>query len=145
MKIVICLSVVFSDKIIEVSKFLKHRGDEVDIPYISKKIEAGEVSLEQYNKDKEEVGDTKYRESASIDMIKRYYGLIGSCDAIVVLNYNKKSIENYIGGSVLMEMGFAYAMDKKIYLLNPIPKMSYFDEIIAMKPVIVNGDLSKIV
>lgn len=35
---------------------------------------------------------------------------------------------------------------KKIFLLNSIPiGMSYADEIEAMKPVILNGDLTKIV
>jgi hypothetical protein len=30
-------------------------------------------------------------------------------------------------------------------LLNPIPEMGYEDEIVAMKPVILNGDLDKII
>ncbi len=46
-------------------------------------------------------------------------------------------------------MGFAYGQGKKIYLYNPIPekseKMHYVDEIKEMKPIIINGDLSKIV
>jgi predicted RNA-binding protein with PUA domain len=41
-------------------------------------------------------------------------------------------------------MAFAYVLDKKIFLLNPIPKISYSDEIYAMKPIILNGDLTKI-
>jgi hypothetical protein len=33
---------------------------------------------------------------------------------------------------------------KKIFLLNPSPQMAYSDEIVAMKPIVINGDLSKI-
>jgi predicted RNA-binding protein with PUA domain len=44
----------------------------------------------------------------------------------------------------LIEMAFACALDKKIYLLNPIPEMNYSDEIFAMKPIVLSGDLSKI-
>lgn len=58
------------------------------------------------------------------------------------MNISKNGIENYIGGNTLMELGFAHVMNKKIYLLNPIPEMSYTDEIIAVQPAIINGDLS---
>lgn len=146
MKIVICSSVVFSDKIIEIEEVLKKQGHKVDIPFVTKMIKEKKISFEQYKKDKEKNGDIKYREAyqGQVDMIKRYYNLISESDAILVLNYTKNDIKNYIGGSVLMEMGFAYALDKKIFLLNPIPKMSYTDEIKDMKPVILNNNLSKI-
>lgn len=146
MKIVICASVVFSDKIIEITKELEKLGHSVDIPFMTKKIATGEVSLESYKLDKEKEGDTKYRREyeGQVDFIKRYYKLISECDAVLVLNYKKKDVDNYIGGSVLMEIGFAYAFDKKIYLLNEIPDMSYTDEIISTKPIIINGDLSRI-
>lgn len=146
MKIVICASVVFSDKIIEIEEVLKKQGHTVDIPFITKMIKEKQISFEQYKKDKEATGDIKYREAYQdqVDMIKRYYTLIGGSDAILVLNYTKNDVENYIGGSVLMEMGFAYVQDKKIYLLNPIPTMSYSDELKDTKPIILNGDLSKV-
>jgi hypothetical protein len=45
----------------------------------------------------------------------------------------------------LIELGFAYILKKKIYLLNPIPDIPYYkSEIEAVKPVILNGDLTKI-
>lgn len=146
MKIVICASVVFSDKIIEIEKVLQKQGHTVDIPFVTKMIKEKKISFGQYKKDKEKNGDIKYREAYQdqVDMIKRYYGLIAESDATLVLNYTKNDTENYIGGSVLMEMGFAYVLDKKIFLLNPIPEMSYTDEIKDTKPIILIGDLSKI-
>ncbi len=146
MKIVICASVVFSDKIISISNKLELNGHDVDIPYVAKQIKEGSLSLEKYISDKQKDGDIKYRQAhaSKVDMIKRYYYLIKNCDAILVLNYSKNDIKNYIGGSVLMEMGFAYALDKNIFLLNPIPNMGYSDELISMKPIIINGDIEKI-
>lgn len=146
MKIVICAGVVFSDKIIGVTKTLEDAGHVVDIPYVTRLIRDKKISLDQYIKDKKQNGDIKYRETYKdeADMIKRYFDLIKNSDAILVLNYSKNNIENYIGGSVLMEMGFAYVQDKKIYLLNKIPEIQYQDEIIAMKPIVIDGDLSKI-
>ena len=77
--------------------------------------------------------------------IKWYYDAIVNSDAILVLNFDKKRIKNYIGGNTLMEMGFAHVNNKKIFLLNPIPEtVSYIDEIKAMTDVILNGDLSLI-
>lgn len=41
-------------------------------------------------------------------------------------------------------MGFAFVLYKPLYLLNEIPNVSYRDEIEAMMPIVLNGDLSKI-
>ncbi len=62
----------------------------------------------------------------------------------LAVNIDKKGIKNYIGGNTFLEMGFAHVLDKKIFLLNEIPDISYKDEIKAMQPIILNGDLSKI-
>jgi hypothetical protein len=35
-------------------------------------------------------------------------------------------------------------LGKPIYLYNDIPDMSYTDEIVAMQPVVLSGDLLKI-
>lgn len=77
--------------------------------------------------------------------IKWYYNSIVNSDAVLVLNLNKNGKENYIGGNVLMEIGFAHVHGKKIYLYNPVPEYSsYIDEILAMYDEIINGDLTKI-
>lgn len=77
-------------------------------------------------------------------MIKRYFQLIKESDGILVCNFEKNGIKNYIGGNTFLEMGLAYVLDKKIFLLNPIPEVNYKDEILAMEPIILNGDLEKI-
>lgn len=77
--------------------------------------------------------------------IKWYHDCIKNSDAILVLNYDKNGVKNYIGGNTLMEMGFAHVNDKKIFLLNAVPEdVSYKDEIRAMTDVVLDGDLNKI-
>ncbi|PIT97186.1 hypothetical protein COT77_02865 [Candidatus Berkelbacteria bacterium CG10_big_fil_rev_8_21_14_0_10_41_12] len=145
MKIVIVGSAELADKIIFISEELKNLGYETEIPYTVSKIKDGKFTTEQFRKWKEEKGgDYFLRDKSRVDFIKRYYNLIKNSDAILVMNCNKNGIKNYIGGNALMELGFAYVLDKPIYLYNPIPKMSYTDEIKAVKPIIINGNLKKI-
>ena len=145
MKITICSSVDFTPKIIEVKNSLEKMGHVVNIPYFTTKILNGEMRFEDYLAAKEN-GDFNPRQEQPVDMIERYWEFIKTSDAILVLNLEKKGIKNYIGGSTLMEMGFAYGFGKKIYLYNPIPERSerihYVDEIMDMDPIVLNGDLS---
>ena len=74
-----------------------------------------------------------------------FFDKLKKCDALLVVNNSlKKGRENYISGSSFLEMGFAHALGKKIFLLQGIPELSYKDEIMAMKPIILNGNLNKI-
>ncbi len=149
MIITICSSVDFTPKIIEVKRELEKRGHKVNIPYFTNKILNKEISYDEYMKSKEkDGGDILLRNAQAIDMVKRYWELIKSSDAILVLNIRKKGIDNYIGGSTLMEMGFAYGHGRKIFLFNPVPerseRMHYMDEILDLKPVIIDRDLDRI-
>ncbi len=83
-------------------------------------------------------------EKIQLDVIRAYFEKIKENDAILVLNKTKNNIVNYIGGNSLIEIAFAHVLNKKIFLFNPVPKMSYSDEIEAMKPIVLNGDLNKI-
>lgn len=79
------------------------------------------------------------------DAIREHWGTIGKSDAVLVLNYEKHGIHGYIGGNSFLEMGFAYILRKPIFLLNPIPEMPYYKtEIIAMKPIAIDGDLARL-
>jgi hypothetical protein len=148
MKITICGSIIATPQIKEIKVKLEKYGHTVEIPYMSQKILSGQVSFDDFKTEKEKNGDSKYRklaENENVDLIKRYYHLIEDSDAIVVVNIDKNGQKNYIGGNSLLEMGFAYVLDKKIYLTNNIPEIGYKDEIVAMKPIILNNDLSKII
>ncbi|HPT08201.1 MAG TPA: hypothetical protein PLE28_00700 [bacterium] len=86
-----------------------------------------------------------YKAKKSQGYIKWYYDAIVNSDAILVLNFDKKGIKNYVGGNTLMEIGFAHVNNKKIFLLNEVPEdVSYFDEIKAMTDIVLDGNLEKI-
>jgi hypothetical protein len=77
--------------------------------------------------------------------LQEHYQAILESDAVLIVNLEKNGIKNYIGGNVLIEMGQAYVNHKKIYFLNGMPTgLSYMDEIEAMDPICLNGDLSLI-
>jgi hypothetical protein len=149
MIITLCSSVDFTPKLIEIKKYLESKGHKVYIPYFTQKILDGKISYEEFMHSKSLGGDISFREAESIDFFERYWNFIKQSDAILVVNLHKKGIDGYIGGNTLMEMGFAYGFKKKIFLFNPIPKRSerihYVDEIIDLKPIIIDGELDKIV
>ncbi|MCX6809748.1 MAG: hypothetical protein NTZ65_03320 [Candidatus Berkelbacteria bacterium] len=145
MKIVIVGSVELADKLIAASDELEKMGYKTDLSHTVNRIKNGEFTVEQFRKWKQEKGgDFSFRKESKVDYIKRYYNLISESDGILVMNCDKKGIKNYIGGNALMELGFAYVLDKPIYLFHDIPEMSYSDEIKSVKPIIINEDLSKI-
>jgi len=143
MKIAIVASIQFSPEMLKTKKELESLGHRVFVPYSTEKMATGVLRFEDYMKEKELHGDLKFRNEGP-DLIKDHYEKIIVSDSILVLNYSKKGINNYVGGNTLMEMGFAYVNDKKIFLLNDVPDMPYTDEIKAMRPIVLNGKLSAI-
>ncbi len=141
MKIVICGSSIFKEKMLEYRDLLKKLGHE---PIVHPDYE------DFINGRKQEVwsqvtSGEHYKAKRSQGYIKWYYNEIVHGDGILVLNYDKKGIVNYIGGNTLMEIAFAYVHDKKIFLLNKIPEdVPYVDEIKAMVENVIDNDLSKI-
>lgn len=141
MKIVICGSSTFKEKMLEYRDKLMALGHEAIVHPDYEAFIRGE---------KQEIwsqvsGGEHYLAKKQQGYIKWYYAAIVSSDAILVLNFDKKGIKNYIGGNTLMEIGFAYVNDKRIFLLNSIPEeISYVDEIKAMSDTILNDDLNKI-
>jgi len=142
MKIVICASISFTNKIKEVAEQLSEKGYDVEIPLTSQRIINGELTLEEFYKEQKN-GDGALRKIQD-GVIKRYYEIIKNSDAVLVINMDKNGIENYIGGNTLIEMAFAHVLDKKVFLLNPIPEISYKDEIMAMRPIVLDGNLAKV-
>lgn len=139
MKITICGSSAFKKEMVEYKNKLEQIGHEAIIHPFYEKLAAGEMPelMQRIGKEHSEV-------KKQYNFIKWYYNSIVKSDAILVLNFKKKGIENYIGGNTLMEMGFAHVHDKKVFLLNPVPEIGYKDEILATLTKILNHDLSQI-
>ncbi len=76
---------------------------------------------------------------------KIFWGSMVDREAILVLNFDRHGIINYIGGNTLIDMSFAHFLNQKIFLWNPIPDISYYKkEIESFRPIVINGDISKI-
>lgn len=140
MKISIVGSLDFAQEMKEIAEKLLGLGFEVDLPPTAKMILENKISSEQIKIEKE-AGVFSQRVVES-DAIRRYWNIIQNSDAVLVVNFDKKGIKGYIGGNSFLEMGFAHVLNKKIYLLNQIPVMGYKDEIEAMQPIVLNGDLN---
>lgn len=77
--------------------------------------------------------------------LRVHYKHILESDAVLIVNEPKNGIDNYIGGNVLIEMGQAYVNDKKIFFLHGMPTdLPYLDEILAMDPICLEGNVDKI-
>ena len=137
MKIAICASMVFAEKMVQVKRQLEEIGHTV---FISQFAE-GYLGKAEQEKEKLAVHDKNEN-----DAIRKFWEIIKKSDAILVLNYDRKGIKNYIGGNTLMEIGFAHVLNKKIFLMNPIPNIEYYrSEIEAVSPVILGQALKKII
>jgi len=95
-------------------------------------------------KSDEEKEEIKIHQKNNCDAIREFWRAMQGADAVLVINLDKHGIKNYVGGNTFLEMGFAHVLNQKVFLLNNIPDMIYTSEIVAMKPVIINGDLSRI-
>jgi len=136
MKIVVCGSMSSAAKMIEVKKSLKSLSHKVVLPSNTEDYASKKIILEGS-------GESPERK-IKFDLTREYYNEINNAEAVLIVNIDKNEVKNYIGGSAFMELSFGHVLNKKLFLLNPIPSMIYTDEIIALQPTILNGDLSKI-
>jgi len=146
MKITICGSIAFQDEVLSVKEKLEKLGHEVKVWPL--KLEDGKGQLisakEYYKIRKIAADDEKWVWDRKAEVVLEHFNKIAWSDAILVANYDKNNVNGYIGGNTLMEMGLAFFLKKKIYLLNEIPELPYKEEILGVKPIILGGDLSKI-
>ncbi len=135
MKICICCSLTFTDEVLELTKKLEKLGHEVLLP---NSVITGAIHNPDFD-------PAAAKHANGADAIRAHFDKIKKSDAILVCNYTKKGIENYIGANTFLEMGYAYGLRKPIYTLNPLPKYEYIsDEVKALETICLDGNLSKI-
>jgi nucleoside 2-deoxyribosyltransferase len=124
----------FAKEMLAADAVLSKFGHEAFLPHSTTEYVQGALK---------KVDSESFKRKIERNLIEDHYKLIQKSDAVLVLNYDKRSVSNYIGGSGFLEMGFAYILKKKIFLLNPIPDMEFIKaEIEAMQPIVLYGDLS---
>jgi nucleoside 2-deoxyribosyltransferase len=129
MKITLCASAKFFDKLLEIKLALESKGFEIFLPSMQDYHYLEETALLKIQK----------------NLIRDHFKKIDQSDAIYVANYDKNDINGYVGGSVLLEMGKAFDKGIPIFFMNQVPeKISYREEILAMQPIIIGRDWNNI-
>lgn len=146
MKITICGSIAFYEEMIKAKEKLESLGHEVKLPPHEIQDDSGKMIpvIDYYKKRKEASEDNSWIWDTKEIAMRNHFDKVVWADSILVLNSDKNNIKGYIGGNTLLEMGLAMHLRKKIYLLNEIPEISYKEEILAMKPLVLDGELGKI-
>lgn len=146
MKITICGSIAFYEEMEKIKSELESMGHEVRLPPSEIRNENGKLmpAKEYYKLRKETDAVDGWVWDEKGKAIRAHFEKVEWADGILVLNYNKNNVKNYIGANTLLEMGLAFHLRKQIYLLNPIPDIGYKEEILGIKPMVIHGDLSKI-
>ena len=138
MKITVCGSLQFGEEMKKSQKELEKLGHKVFMP---KSLEENQEKSHWNNLKKENI-----EEFTQIygERMKIHFNKIKNSEAIVIFNYDKKNIKNYIGPSSFLEMGVAFSEGKKVFTINPIPQENHHDELVAINPVCLYGDLTKL-
>lgn len=133
LRVFIISSKAFYDRIPPIKEYLEKKGHRIFLPncYDCPETEA------KYR-------GTKEHAAWKSSMIEHSEEVISSVDSVLVLNYAKNGVENYIGGATFLEMYDAFRLGKKIYMMNDIPEGILKDEIIGFNPIIIHGDLEKL-
>lgn len=136
MKLFLISSKRFYDRIPPIREALEARGHVITLPncYDDPTTEARyrELGCEEHAKWKAE-------------MFAHSTMIIAEHDAVLVLNFEKDGMQNYIGGATFLEMYDAFKLGKRIFLFNAIPEGMLADEIAGFAPVVIQGDIARIV
>lgn len=146
MKITICGSAAFHDKMIEVQTQLEAFGHEARIPEAKFTDGRGNnitIKNAYLNRQNATPTDTWVWDEKRAAIFGHFEKVVWA-DVILVLNYDKNDIPGYIGANTLIEMSLALYFHKPIFLFNEVPRMSYSEEILAMKATILHGDIKKL-
>lgn len=146
MKITICGSIAFYEEMKKIKADLEKMGHEVDLPPSELKDNSGNnISVQEYYKlRRSETDNESWIWRRKKEAIEKHFDKIAWGDCVLIANYEKNGVKGYVGANTLIEMGLALYLDKKIFLLNPIPEISYKEEILGLEPIVLNGDLNKI-
>lgn len=135
MKIFIICSKAFYNKIPYIKNQLEQDGHNITLPN-----SYDNPGMEEYQRS---LGGEKHASWKS-EMIRHSADVIQDMDAVLVLNFEKNGIPNYLGGATFLEMYDAFKLNKKIFLFNDIPDGILREEIVGFCPVLIKANLANI-
>jgi len=113
LKITICGSIKFADKLVKIYRELEAFGHR---PMMHKEMFgiADGTAKELIDG----IADNHAEVKKKNNFFRWWHDCIKSGDAVLICNFDKNGIKNYIGGNTLMEIGFAHVNNKKIFYLT---------------------------
>ncbi len=137
-KIFLCASMNFYGDLVRIENELTSLGWQVFIPQSAKVMkERNDFEVSHFK------GVVSYVDRSKL--IRKNFEEIAESDAILVINNNKNGVTAYIGPNVLMEIGVAFYLKKKIFIWNSVPETaSYKEELLCFGAVEINQNLKEI-
>ena len=135
----ICGSMTFVNEMVKAKEELEDLGHKIFLPCDTDECMKNPNLIDDLNAD--------YKHLTENNILKKCFKLVADSNAILLLNYPKNGTDGYIGTSSLMELGIAYHLGKKLFLLHDIPDPNdarWAHEVRVMRPIILKGDISKI-
>jgi hypothetical protein len=127
--VALCGSMAHKDKWLKIIDELRAKGLSVSTPDLSEAIDWSALSDDEVQQKK------GY-------FVRRHFANIATAKNVLVCNYEKHGTRDYIGTNTLLEMGVAFAYGVPTYILNEIPEQNGREEILALQPHVLHGDLS---
>lgn len=126
-KVVLCGSMQFIEQMRMWKDKLEKRGYDVDTP-----------TLFDFHQVRDKEGDLEKFYEIKRRETKNHFEKVEGADMLLILNYDKNGVRNYIGGNTFAEVAYAVALnycDRRqidIRTLNPIPlSLPYSEELFA--------------
>ena len=145
MRITLCGSASLAPQISKIKEELERRGHRVFVFPDTVNFRGKEISITEFYRLRREDPENEEYRALKGRLMREHFERIKRSDAILVVNVDKNGVEGYIGGNTLIEMGVAFFLGKKIFLWKKPPKdLSYYEEVVSMEPVVIEGDLNRI-
>jgi hypothetical protein len=131
-RIVICGSMDFFEEMASIAETLGEHGVEALLPV----AEEGKVDYR--------IGEDDELARLKQIFIDAHLKKIRESEAILVANFDKRGVRGYVGANTLMEAAFAYALQKRIYVLHALGEQACRPEMLGMQPIFLDGAVNSL-
>lgn len=143
MNITLCGSIAFIQNMLQAKQVLENAGHTVQMPPTHITAEDGSQMpvLDYYNMRKAAEPYNTWVWQTKAAAMRNHFNKVVWCDAVLVVNEDKNGIPSYIEPNTFLEVGLAFHLSKKIYLLHSLPQQDFTEELLGMGVVELQGSL----
>ena len=146
--ITLCGSMIFESKMQDIAQALEKMGFFVTCPTLTD--EEKNAGADTFMKYIDSLGGVSHvlpddpLWKVKGNAMREYKEYIDKADALLVCNFDKGGKLNRIGDNSFLEMGYAFLIDKKIFVRNNPPYGDEkIEEVLGMTPIFLRGNLEK--